>query len=247
LAAVLLVLPAVPAGAAVLESATGAVVYTWSDAAAAADGDPLVAAALETARSEGECDALQPALAERIEGLLQGTRALGVPAGVFRGLEVYVLPVHTLPIPSGQDDRVVPAVSYEGAVVLAGLYRAVPLEWVFLHELGHHVARAALGVNFGGDWTGAAPEGREYLALRGYPLECGLDGKSQASLLWGDRASEWFAEDFAYWAASRLGRAEWLKVYTAACGPPDERILGWLDVLFMRMKTKDAWEEVKAK
>lgn len=243
LAAVLLILPAVPAGAAVLESATGAVVYTPPDLEAAAAGDPYVSWLINHSH-DGE-GVLPETVPEVVEELLQGVRGLGVPDGVFRGLKVYVLPVASLPITTKTyNNWVVAGTTFDGTVVVAGLY------WnachVLLHELGHCVAEKALGASadFGRGLSGE--KGREYLSLRGYPLEC-LDAGSQEGLMWSDRASEWFAEDFAYWAASRLGRAEWLKVYTAACGPPDERVLAWFDVLFMRMKTKDAWEEVRAK
>ncbi|MDQ0286868.1 hypothetical protein J2Z49_001985 [Desulfofundulus luciae] len=43
-------------------------------------------------------------------------------------------------------------------------------------------------------------KGRKYLRLRGYPQDRPLDGPSQAALPWDQRASEWFAEDFAWWA-----------------------------------------------
>ncbi|MBE0467392.1 MAG: pilus assembly protein [Candidatus Desulforudis sp.] len=67
------------------------------------------------------------------------------------------------------------------------------------HEVGHVIARRMLNAP-GEDWAEANKQGRKYLELRRYPSHLPLDYQSQIDLAWEDRAAEWFAEDFAWWA-----------------------------------------------
>lgn len=71
------------------------------------------------------------------------------------------------------------------------------LEGTFAHEIGHVVSEKYLRVD-GLDWTKANKKGMEYLRLKGYPYMDQLDKESQTDLDWKERASEWFADDFAY-------------------------------------------------
>lgn len=158
----------------------------------------------------------------------------GLPPGLLAGLRVYVLPAYHLALPENPEKPVAGLYS-RGRVAVAGL-DLFP-EHTFLHELGHYLAGRVLGAE-GYDWTPnvgrKAALLKDYLALRGYPAERLLDASFQASLPWGERAGEWFAEDFAYWAWWCIeGRRPWEGSYKAACGVPGEEVLAWFDRVFV--------------
>lgn len=88
-----------------------------------------------------------------------------------------------------------------GIIYLAG--QRYDAEYTLLHELGHSLADALFST-LGYDFSGANTLAREYLRIRGYPASWGLSRAAQLKLDWQNRAAEWFAEDFAYWAATKL-------------------------------------------
>jgi len=239
----LTLLPAGEALAGVLRSAhAGVTFYTWSDALTVRDkaayGTGLVCfpsgacVRVESGRwaADVEAEALAPGLASDMDALVGRLVALGVGKEALEGLAVYILPAWDVNISGEVEGAAGVYIPGERALLIAGLWWGS--ERVFLHEVGHYLAEKVLNVVAGYGWGLANDKGREYLRVRGYPEERGLDMVSQSRLEWEDRAAEWFAEDFAYWAAKRLGRAEWLSMYLASCGPPDQRVLEWFDTLF---------------
>ncbi|NHM25932.1 hypothetical protein G7K71_02685 [Desulfofundulus sp. TPOSR] len=252
LAAAVMLTPVGRGEASVVKSVYGPTIYTWSDALAGAgditpdtavvrlpDGS-LTTVPAGTWTPDGDAEAWSPGLAGRLDALLGALVGAGLDPETLRGLEVYALPAYTLALLGQERDpespRVVAGVYREGAVVLAGLWINAA-DQTFLHELGHHLADRVLGTA-GYWWPGGTGEKaalrREYLALRGYPQDRPLNGVSQAALPWGERAGEWFAEDFAYWAAWRVtGIRPDADSYLASPGPPDERVLAWFDRVFI--------------
>ena len=93
-----------------------------------------------------------------------------------------------------------------------------------LHEIGHSVADALLATT-GYDWSGANLLGREYLRVRGYPSGISLSKTAQLKLDWDERAAEMFAEDFAYWAATKLQMDK--HIHIPGTGKPE--VLKWFD------------------
>lgn len=217
--------------------------YAWSSAASevefVSDGEAAAKLALPGGRSvevrtarwapDALAEAERPGLARRLEARLCRLAELGVPREALDGLRVYLLPVWGFR-EAGAGGK--PVCSYAGmthkdAIILAGLWWDA--ERIFLHELGHHLADRLP------EFRGCEEKFREYLRMRGYPEGRGLDSVSQARLRWDERADEWFAEDFACWAAARTGMPEpdWRRS-AASCGPPDEGALAWFDGLFSR-------------
>ncbi|WP_027719205.1 hypothetical protein [Desulfovirgula thermocuniculi] len=250
----LLAAPSLPAGAEIFKSATGATFYVWSDALVWAEGraDPWVTVVrlpdgsystvpVERWAEDATCEAWRPELAKRLEMLLVRLIEAGLDPAYFRGLRIYLLPAYSLRLPGtfSVTGEVVVGVYWpgEGTIALAGLGGTPEPEQAFLHELGHYLAERVLGAP-GYGWNRVNALGREYLVLRGYPGDRALDTWSQARLAWKDRAAEWFAEDFAYWAAGKAEKWGLRDNYCAACGPPDEKVLEWLDGLFAKSLSK---------
>lgn len=75
--------------------------------------------------------------------------------------------------------------------------RDAQLVGTFTHEIGHVVCCKYLNVP-GYDWAETNDMGKEYLKIKNYTVEKGLNQESQDALPWGERASEWFAEDFKW-------------------------------------------------
>lgn len=101
----------------------------------------------------------------------------------------------------------------------------------FRHEVGHLAALHVLDAP-GEDWSGANKLGQMYLKLRNYPSHLPLDYQIQLELAWEDRAAEWFAEDFAWWATPAEGRDEF--EYLASAKEPNT-VLGlekYFDLVF---------------
>jgi len=221
------------------------VFYAWSDALGAPggagpkttvrrlSGDTYTTVESEMWASDADCEAWSPGLPGKLDALLGELVGAGLNPELLRGLKVYLLPAYLLNL---QENRENPGYGVSGlrmdgnSIGVAGLWWDA--ERVFLHELGHLVADKTLGMR-GYDWCSANSDGREYLKLRSYPSGKPVNAFSQAELPWGDRAAEWFAEDFAYWAASRTGRYRFLDRYLAPCGPPDEKVLVWFDRVFL--------------
>ncbi|KXG74914.1 hypothetical protein AN618_21390 [Fervidicola ferrireducens] len=107
-------------------------------------------------------------------------------------------------------------------IYLAG--QRVSASYALLHELGHAVCDALLNTE-GYDFSHINLLGREYLRLRGYPKNVGLTASAQTKLDWDQRAAEYFAEDFAYWVACKLG----LNRYIHIPGTGSPEVLKWFD------------------
>ena len=220
-----------PSPASVVKSAYApeGVFYAWSDALGAPGG---VGPAAEARRlpdgtavesvmwfADAYCEARFPGLPGKLDALLGELVKAGLDPELLRGLKVYLLPAYGLDI-RGCVGASGFQLSGTTGLALAGLWWDA--EKNFLHELGHLLSDRVLDTR-GYSWTFANEKGREYLKIREYPTKNPTDGLSQAGLPWEGRAAEWFAEDFAYWAAVRTGHCSFLERYFASCDPPGER------------------------
>ena len=235
-----------PSPASVVRSAYApeGVFYAWSDALEAPGGTRPKEAVVcfpdgtcttaEVGRwaADADCERWSPNLPQKLEALLGELVKAGFGPELLRGLKTYILPAYALTLLDVPDKPGYAVFGFQvprtNIIALAGLWWDTQRN--FLHELGHLVANETLGVS-GYSWQGANEKGREYLKLRGYP-DKPLGEYTQAELPWGDRAAEWFAEDFMYWAASRTGHCSFLDRYFAD-GKPDEKVLVWFDRVFL--------------
>ncbi len=235
-----------PSPASVVKSAYApeGVIYAWSDALGAPGGvGPAAEArhlpdgtAVESVMwfADADCEARFPGLPGKLDNLLGELVEAGLDPELLRDLKVYLLPAYNLKI-SGCESAGGFHLSGTTSLALAGLWWDA--ERNFLHELGHLLSDRVLDTR-GYSWTFANEKGREYLKVREYPTKNPTDGLSLAELPWGDRAAEWFAEDFAYWAAVRTGHCSFLERYFASCDPPGEKLLEWFDRVFLKKKTE---------
>lgn len=165
---------------------------------------------------------------------------MGVPVS---GVRILLLPAGTFCTPAAPGGIAAGMVSY-GYIYLAAANDLQDLLSYLRHEVGHLIADRLLGTD-GYDWTRANEKAREYLRLRGYPDGRSMDAWGQLALPWTDRAAEWFAEDFEWWAAPRPEDYFWF-----GTGPaPPEEVSGlrqFFDGLFGRTGKKGGGSRAEA-
>jgi hypothetical protein len=118
------------------------------------------------------------------------------PLKSFEGLTTYFT-VNNIPDPA-ETARSVGLTFYtldeaSSFIWLAG--RNNDLTNAFAHEMGHAFSYLCLNAP-GYDWSSVNEAGKEYLKIKKYPIEKGLDQATQENLPWERRIDEWFASDF---------------------------------------------------
>ncbi|MGI6405529.1 MAG: hypothetical protein ACOX2E_03460 [Syntrophaceticus sp.] len=137
----------------------------------------------------------------------------GVPIDVFQDISVVIFPLESFnetavyfaakgipaPIETANSVGITFDVATDDsmfcAIWLAG--RDDNLSGNFIHEVGHVFSWKYLNTS-GYGWPDVNAAGVEYLKIKGYPVEIGLDQETQEILPWEHRIDEWFANDFEY-------------------------------------------------